>query len=77
MKNVSVTVAGGKFLLLDVTGTLHIAEATPAGYKELGSADVLAGAKTSRRFASAPVLCAGLIYCRNYAGDLVCIDVSK
>jgi hypothetical protein len=30
-----------------------------------------------RVFATPPVLCDGKIYCRSYAGDLVCIDVSK
>jgi hypothetical protein len=30
-----------------------------------------------RRFYTPPVLCNGLIYCRNYAGELICIDVRK
>jgi hypothetical protein len=54
---------------------LHIVEASPAGYRELSSADVLGGANRPRQFAVPPVLCGGRIYCRNYAGDLVCIDV--
>jgi hypothetical protein len=56
---------------------LHIIEASPAEYREISSADMLGGAKRPRRFAVPPVLGGGKIYCRNYAGDLVCIDVSK
>jgi hypothetical protein len=33
------------------------------------------GAKKARVFPTPPVLCGGRIYCRNYAGDLVCIDM--
>ncbi len=67
--------ADGKLITLDVNGTLHIAKATPEGYTELAAVDVLKGAKKSRVFPTPPVLCGGRIYCRNYAGDLVCIDV--
>jgi outer membrane protein assembly factor BamB len=69
--------AAGKLILLELDGTLHIVEAIPAAYREISSADVLGGAKRPRRFAVPPVLCGGRIYCRNYAGDLVCIDVSR
>jgi outer membrane protein assembly factor BamB len=69
--------AAGKLILLDVKGTLRIVEASPVEYREISSADVLGGAKRPRRFAVPPVLCGGKVYCRNYAGDLVCIDVSK
>jgi hypothetical protein len=72
-----LTVAGGKFILLEVTGMLHIAEASRTSYQELCSADVLKGANKPRIFAAPPVLCNGRVYCRNYAGDLICIDVSK
>jgi len=60
-----------------VDGTLCIAEATSSSYRELSSADVLGGEKRPRIFVTPPVLCNGKIYCRNYDGDLVCIDVSK
>ena len=60
-----------------VDGTLRIAEATSSSYRELSSADVLGGEKRPRIFATPPVLCNGKIYCRNYAGDLICVDVSK
>jgi hypothetical protein len=28
-------------------------------------------------FRTPPVLCNGRLYCRNYSGDMICIDVSK
>lgn len=77
MGGVSVTAAGGKLIMLDLSGTLRIAEATPSGYKELAAADVLRGAKRPRTFPTPPAFCDGRIYCRNYAGDLVCVDVSE
>ena len=75
MSSISLTASDGKLILLEANGTLRIAEATPAGYHELSSADVLKGERQPRRFVTAPVLCGGLIYCRNYAGDLICVDV--
>ena len=77
MPFVSTCAAAGKLILLDVKGTLRIVEASPVGYREISSADVLGGAKRPRRFVVPPVLCGSRIYCRNYAGDLVCIDVSR
>ena len=77
MKHVSLIAADGKLIMLGNDGTLRIAEATPSSYKELSSVDVFGGEKRPRIFATPPVLCNGKIYCRNYAGDLVCIDVSK
>jgi hypothetical protein len=52
-----------------------VAKTSPEGYTELAAVDVLKGAKKARVFPTPPVLCGGRIYCRNYAGDLVCIDV--
>jgi outer membrane protein assembly factor BamB len=77
MTYVSTRAAGGRLLLLELNGTLHVAEASKTGYRELAKADVLGGAKKARLFATAPVLLDGRIYCRNYDGDLVCIDVSR
>jgi outer membrane protein assembly factor BamB len=74
---VSATVAGGKLILLEFNGILHIAEVTPGGYRDLSVADILKGAKVARTFRAPPVLWGGKIYCRNYDGDLVCIDVSR
>jgi outer membrane protein assembly factor BamB len=77
MKYVSILFADGKLVMLEPNGTLHIGEGTPEGYREFSAADVLAGENRPRRFHAPPVLCGGRIYCRNYEGDLVCIDVSK
>ena len=77
LRMASLLLAGGKLITLEEDGTLHIAEATPSAYREISSCDVLAGEKKSKMFYTPPVLCNGKIYCRNYAGDLVCIDVSK
>jgi outer membrane protein assembly factor BamB len=77
MKMASLIAADGKLIILEEDGTLHIAEATPSSYQEISSGDVLEGEKKIRRFYTPPVLCNGKIYCRNYAGDLICIDVSK
>jgi outer membrane protein assembly factor BamB len=77
MKVVSLISADGKLIILETDGTLHIAEATPSAYQEISSCDVLEGEQKGRKFWTPPVLCNGKIYVRNYAGDLVCIDVSK
>jgi outer membrane protein assembly factor BamB len=77
MRHATLMAADGKLVILEVDGTLHIVEASPASYKELSSADVLRGAKKPRIFGTPPVLWGGMIYCRNFTGDLVCIDVSR
>ena len=77
MRGASLIAADGKLIILEDDGTLHIAEATPSAYQEISSCDVLEGEKKIRRFWTPPVLYKGKIYCRNLAGDLVCIDVSK
>jgi outer membrane protein assembly factor BamB len=77
MKPVALTIADSKLIMLGLDGTLRIAEATSTSYQELSSADVFGGEKRPRIFATPPVLSNGKIYCRNRAGDLVCIDVSK
>jgi len=74
---VSLMAADGKLIILNDDGTLIIAEATPAGFIKISSCDVLGGEKSARKFWIPPVLCNRRIYCRNYFGDLVCIDVSK
>ena len=74
-KLTTVTAADGKLLLLDIDGTLCIAEASPAGYHEFSKADVFNGANKPRLFTTPPVLLDGKVYCRNYQGDLVCIDM--
>jgi outer membrane protein assembly factor BamB len=76
-QTLSISAAGGKLLVLQENGTLHIAEASPSSYRELAQGDVLAGEKKPRQFYTPPVLYRGRVFCRNYAGDLVCIDVRK
>ncbi len=67
----ALTAAGDKLIVIGETGTLMIARATPEGYQELASADVLSGG----RCWTTPVLSGGRIYVRNAPGQLVCVDV--
>jgi outer membrane protein assembly factor BamB len=62
--------ADGKLIVLGEAGKLVIADASPEGYKELASAEILRG-----KCWTVPVLANGRIYARNAAGDLVCVDV--
>lgn len=75
--SISLMAADGKLIVLNEKGILYIAEASPSGFTPLSKCDVLKGEATIRRFYTPPVLCKGRIYCRNYAGELICIDVSK
>ena len=77
MRGASLMAADGKLIILEDDGTLRIAEATPSSYQEISSCDVFDSEQKFRQFWTPPVLYKGKIYCRNYAGDLVCIDVSK
>jgi hypothetical protein len=64
-------IAAGKHLIvLDEGGNLRLVAATPAAYRELAHARVLEGPCWT-----APVLANGLLFCRNNAGDLVCVDL--
>lgn len=67
----SLMLAGGKLLILTAGGELIAAEASEKGFKPLSRAKVLSGTCWT-----VPVLANGKIYCRNQAGDLVCLDVS-
>jgi outer membrane protein assembly factor BamB len=73
----SLTMAGGRLIALTDNGILHTAEASPGGYREIARGDVLLGADKPRLFCTPPVLCNARIYCRNYGGHLICIDVKK
>lgn len=66
----SLMLADGKLVVLGEKGKLAIVEASPDGYKELASAEILKG-----KCWTAPALANGRIYARNAAGDLVCVDV--
>ncbi len=67
----SLSMADGKLIVLSERGILMVAEATPAGFKPIARAQVLSG-----KCWTTPVLSNGKIYCRNAAGDVVCVDVS-
>ncbi|MBI3270983.1 MAG: PQQ-binding-like beta-propeller repeat protein [Planctomycetes bacterium] len=60
--------ADGKLVVLTDAGELIVAEASPAGYKELARAQVI-----GKDCYTVPVLSNGRIYCRNSGGDLVCV----
>lgn len=68
----SLMLADGKLIILSEAGKLVIANASPERFEELASAQVLAG-----KCWTVPVLANGLIYARNAAGNLVCLDVRK
>ena len=67
----SLIVAGGRLVILTAAGDLVVAEASPKGYKMTGKVKALSG-----QCWTAPVLSGGRVYCRNQAGELVCMDVS-
>jgi outer membrane protein assembly factor BamB len=66
---------GERIIGLEPTGILHVYDASPAGLKELATADIYGGKRVPRVFASAPVFAGGYLYCRNYNGDLICVDM--
>lgn len=68
----TVILADGKLIALSAGGELSVAPATPEGYKPIARAQVLDG-----KCWTTPVLANGRIYCRNWNGQIVCIDVSK
>ena len=65
-------IADGKLIILSEDGKLIIAEASPEGFKELASKQIL-----TYQCWTVPVLANGRIYARNTEGKLVCVDVSK
>jgi outer membrane protein assembly factor BamB len=62
--------SGDRLILLSDDGRLVIAEASEKEYKPLATAEVLKG-----KCWTMPVLADGRIYCRDAAGDVVCVDV--
>jgi outer membrane protein assembly factor BamB len=74
MSMASLISASGKLLILDEDGNLRVVEANPESYVELSSCQLPFEVGLPQWWA-APVLCNGRVYCRNYAGDLVCVDV--
>jgi len=72
----SIVFSDNKLIILKESGDLIIADITNNEYKELAKAKVLETSKDNPCW-TMPVLSNGKIYCRNYVGDLVCIDVSN
>lgn len=68
----TVIVADGKLVALSAAGELSVAPATPAGYKPAAKAQVLGG-----KCWTVPVLSGGRLYCRNWQGQVVCLDLRK
>ncbi len=68
----SLMLADGKLIALSDEGELVIAKATAEGFQPISRANVLSG-----KCWTVPVLCGGRLYCRNAAGDLVCLDLRK
>ena len=64
-----VTAANGKPIVLTSRGELIIAPASPEKFQPISRVQVLGG-----KCWTCPVLSNGRIYCRNAAGDLVCLD---
>ena len=76
----SLVIADGKLVILTEEGKLHIAKASPDGYYELAQGVVFNAAvdqeKTTKgKFWTPPVLCRGLVFCRNDQGELVCVSL--
>jgi outer membrane protein assembly factor BamB len=66
----ALMLADGKLIILSERGVdLAVAEAAPKAYAEIARARVLGGHTWT-----APVLANGRIYCRNDAGEIVCVD---
>jgi outer membrane protein assembly factor BamB len=69
---VSLVAADGKLIALTARGELMTVEASPEAFKPISRAQVLGG-----KCWTTPVLANGKVYCRNAAGDVVCLDVSS
>jgi outer membrane protein assembly factor BamB len=68
----SVTGANGRLIVLSDEGELMVAPASPEKFAPTAKAKVLDG-----RCWTVPVLANGRVYCRNAAGDLVCVDLRE
>ena len=66
----SLLIANGKLIILSDEGTLVTAQATPESYQEISRLKVL-----DHQCWTVPVLCNGLLYCRDSAGNLACVDL--
>ena len=67
-----VMAADGKLIVLSERGELIVAPVSATAFKPTARAQVLGG-----KCWTVPVLANGRIYCRNSAGNIVCVDVRK
>jgi outer membrane protein assembly factor BamB len=76
----SLIAADNKLIVLDEDGGLHVAQASPTGYKEIAKGQVpfeQRSGKNRKYWWTNPVLANGHLYVRSDKGDLVCLDVRK
>jgi outer membrane protein assembly factor BamB len=76
----SLIAADNKLIILDEDGFLHVAQASPAAYKEIAKGQIpfIQGSGKNRKFWwTNPVLANGYLYVRSDKGDLICLDVRK
>ena len=66
----SLIAADGRLIILSEKGELVLAEISSEAFKPTARAQILGG-----KCWATPVLANGRIYCRNAAGDLVCVNV--
>jgi outer membrane protein assembly factor BamB len=66
----TVAGAGDQLIVLSEKGELCIGKASPEGFKPTVRMQILSG-----RCWTVPVVSHGRLYCRNAAGDVVCLDV--
>jgi outer membrane protein assembly factor BamB len=74
---ISLMAADGKLIILDEKGVLFIAKATPSSYREISRGDILGDEHKFEKFWTPPVLYRGKIYCRDWSGLLICVDIGK
>ncbi len=74
---VSLTAASGRLIIMNGAGTIAVAEASPKAYTEIARCSLKTLVMPGNRFWTPPVLCNGLLYCRGYLGELICIDVRR
>lgn len=64
-------------IILGIEGRLRIVKTNPSSFQELPGADLLPEEKKMKIFAHPPVLYDGNLYCRNYPGDLIRVEMRK
>jgi outer membrane protein assembly factor BamB len=66
----ALTAADGKLIVLCESGEVIIAKASPGGFAPLSRGQVV-----DPKCWTVPVLANGLLYCRNAAGEVACVDL--